>query len=64
MRDAILSGREIEKPGFTRLNLSYLASDEDVAFILRSVSELSQHASVWAQAYRADIETATFEPAA
>ena len=64
MRDAILSGREIEKPGFTRLNLSYLASDEDVAFILRSVSELSRHASVWAQAYRADIKKATFEPAA
>ena len=64
MRAAILGGREIEKPGFTRLNLSYLADEEDIGFILKSVVELSQNARVWAQNYRVDVETAVFEPAA
>lgn len=62
MRTAILSGHEIEKPGFTRLNLSYLSSDEDVDFIIASVAELSRKARDWAPAYRADDATAIFTP--
>ncbi|MCB8835363.1 hypothetical protein LJD42_27850, partial [Escherichia coli] len=44
MRLAILSGNEIEKPGFTRLNLSVLLSDEKVSFILQSVAQLARDA--------------------
>lgn len=62
MRNAILAGREIEKPGFTRLNLSYLASDEDVDYIARSVAELSHSAALLQAGYHANSETAIFTP--
>ncbi|MHA3913471.1 aminotransferase class V-fold PLP-dependent enzyme [Halovulum sp. GXIMD14793] len=64
MRAAILSGQELEKPGFVRLNLSYLASDEEVAYILNSVLELAQQATAQVSTYRADPATAVFEPLA
>ena len=41
MRRAILDGREIEKPGFVRLNFSALLSDAKADFILASVLELA-----------------------
>src|SRR5690606_6300636 len=34
LRNAILAGNEIEKPGFTRLNFSVVLSDEKVSFVL------------------------------
>ncbi|MBO9409692.1 aminotransferase class V-fold PLP-dependent enzyme [Shimia sp. R9_1] len=42
IRDDILQGPGASKPGFVRLNLSVLMSDETVDFILQSVAELAQ----------------------
>ena len=63
LRDQILSGNEVEKPGFVRLNFSYLATDEEVEFILRSVRELAKSAASLAAPYKGDRRTAIFEPA-
>jgi selenocysteine lyase/cysteine desulfurase len=60
MRAAILQGAELEKPGFVRLNLSPLMSDEKVQTILDGVSALSQDAPGLARHYRADPATAIF----
>lgn len=62
MRQAILEGREIEKPGFTRLNLSVLLSDEKVAFILESVAQLARDATRHRQHYTFDPTRAIFSP--
>lgn len=62
MRQEILSGNEIEKPGFVRLNLSYLASDEEIDFIIASVKELAQDASAATCQYECDTRTAIFSP--
>jgi selenocysteine lyase/cysteine desulfurase len=32
------------KPGFTRLNLSYFASDEEIDYILNAIEFLAYHA--------------------
>jgi selenocysteine lyase/cysteine desulfurase len=64
MRQAILDGREIEKPGFTRLNLSVLLSDEKLAFILDSVAELARDASTYVAHYTFDPARAIFSPIA
>lgn len=63
MRAAILSGNEIEKPGFTRLNFSYLASDETVDTIIQSVLELADSAPRCGSQYTCDHTTAIFTPA-
>ena len=60
MRAAILAGHEAEKPGFTRLNFSYLASDAEVEIILKSVLELADSASQHFSAYQCDPATAIF----
>lgn len=62
LRRAILSGREIEKPGFVRLNLSPLMSDEKVQMILESVIELALQAPDLAHLYRCDSASAIFVP--
>ncbi len=41
LRRQILAGDETNKPGFVRLNLSVLMSDEEVDFILTSVARLA-----------------------
>ncbi len=45
IRKAILSGDEIMKPGFIRLNFSVLLSDDKVGFILDSVAQIATDAS-------------------
>ena len=40
LRQQILSGDESEKPGFVRLNFSYLMSDDTVSFILGAIPAL------------------------
>ncbi|WP_165222978.1 aminotransferase class V-fold PLP-dependent enzyme [Affinirhizobium pseudoryzae] len=64
LRAAILAGEEMEKPGFTRLNLSVLLSAEKVAFILESVSQLSQDAPQYVGHYGVDASRAIFFPQA
>ena len=62
LRAAILAGDEMAKPGFTRLNLSALMSDEKVDFILKSVTDLAESAPELARHYRCDPARAIFTP--
>jgi len=60
LRAAIAAGHEIEKPGWTRLNFSYLLDDATVDFILGSVSELARKAGDLTHLYQVDETTARF----
>ncbi|MFN4153831.1 MAG: aminotransferase class V-fold PLP-dependent enzyme [Paracoccaceae bacterium] len=60
LRTAILAGQEIEKPGFVRLNLSPLMSDDKVQTILDSVISLSVDAPALSRHYRCDPASAIF----
>ncbi len=60
LRAAILSGDEMQKPGWTRLNLSALLTDEKVERILSAVESLARDAEPWLERYRADPATARF----
>ena len=62
LRDSILAGNEMDKPGFTRLNFSVLMSDEKVDYILRSVAELAGEAEELAADYDFDPSHAIFFP--
>jgi selenocysteine lyase/cysteine desulfurase len=62
IRQAILNGEEIRKPGFIRLNFSVLLSDQDVDFILNAVAELAADARDHAQNYDFDASRAIFFP--
>ena len=62
MRGEILSGNEIEKPGFVRLNFSYLATDAEVNRIISAVLELADSAGDHVERYSCDPTTATFIP--
>jgi selenocysteine lyase/cysteine desulfurase len=60
IQNAILAGREIEKPGWIRLNFSYLMDDETAERIIKGVDELSRNVSQYVEFYRADETTANF----
>ncbi|WP_336801896.1 aminotransferase class V-fold PLP-dependent enzyme [Kaistia sp. MMO-174] len=62
IRAGIAAGREIEKPGWVRLNFSFLLDDAKADFIIRSVDALARDPSA-ASAYREDAATARFRPA-
>jgi selenocysteine lyase/cysteine desulfurase len=63
MRNAILAGHEIKKPGFVRLNFSFLATDAEITTILKSVLELADSATEQIANYKCDPATAIFTPA-
>jgi selenocysteine lyase/cysteine desulfurase len=60
LREAILADREIEKPGFVRLNLSFLTDDAEIDFIIKSVSEFAATANECAKHYSCNLKTAVF----
>ncbi|QPM89705.1 aminotransferase class V-fold PLP-dependent enzyme [Pseudooceanicola algae] len=60
LRTAILSGRELEKPGFVRLNLSVLMSDAEVDYLLDSLRALAKEAPEFIDIYDADPKRAIF----
>jgi selenocysteine lyase/cysteine desulfurase len=60
LRVALAQGREIEKPGWVRLNLSYLTDDAKADAIIAGVDELARDADDLARYYRADEATARF----
>ncbi|WP_274425012.1 aminotransferase class V-fold PLP-dependent enzyme [Chelativorans sp. YIM 93263] len=60
LRDAIRSGEEIRKPGWVRLNLSYLLSDQKADFIISAVDRLARDAEDYESDYRFDPATARF----
>ena len=43
LRREILAGNDVQKPGWVRLNFSYLMADETVQYIIDSVTELSHN---------------------
>lgn len=61
VRDRIGSGEEIVKPGWVRLNLSFLLDDAKADFIIRSVDALARDPAA-ADSYIADTATARFRP--
>jgi selenocysteine lyase/cysteine desulfurase len=62
IRQAILSGDEISKPGFIRLNFSVLMSEETVAFILHAVAQIAADATQFTDDYTVDPARAIFSP--
>jgi len=62
MRQAILAGDELSKPGFTRLNFSVLLPDEKVDYILESVAQLAGDAPAFEAHYDVDPARAIFFP--
>jgi len=55
------AGKEMRKPGWVRLNFSYLMSDETAQYIIDSVNELSRSAEDMATQYSVDQSTARFK---
>ncbi len=64
IRQAILAGDELRKPGFTRLNFCVLLPDEKVQFIIDSVARLAADAPAYAADYDCDPSRAIFFPKA
>ncbi len=62
IRQAILSGNEILKPGFVRLNFSVLLPVEKVQFILDSVAQIAADAPEFVADYDFDPTRAIFSP--
>jgi selenocysteine lyase/cysteine desulfurase len=64
IRAAILRGEEMEKPGWTRLNLSALMDDAKADLVIAAVDCLARAPYPMADAYCCDAATARFRPAA
>jgi selenocysteine lyase/cysteine desulfurase len=61
LRGAILAGDEMQKPGWTRLNLSALCDDAKAGAIIGAVDALAADPHPIARRYRFDAGTARFE---
>ncbi|KAE9627442.1 aminotransferase class V-fold PLP-dependent enzyme [Parasedimentitalea maritima] len=59
--DDLKAGKEMRKPGWVRLNFSYLMSDETAQYVIDSVNELSCNAEEMAEQYSVDQSTARFK---
>lgn len=57
LRETILQGREIEKPGWTRLGFSVLMSDEKVDQIINAVDALARTSQSIFDSYHVDDQT-------
>jgi len=64
IRAAIQRGEEMEKPGWTRLNLSALMDDAKADRVIAAVDALARNPYPMADAYCCDAATARFRPAA
>jgi len=62
IRQSILSGEEIRKPGFIRLNFSVMLTDEKAQFILDAVTRIAADAPSFADDYDVDPSRAIFHP--
>ena len=60
LRSAILAGREAEKPGFVRLNFSYLMSDADAEAVIGAVLDVAARAAEMVAHYEIDADHAIF----
>ncbi len=59
---AIISGDELRKPGWTRLNLSALIDDAKADFIINAVDSLAADPYPMIDSYRVDSAAARFHP--
>ncbi|UWQ12176.1 aminotransferase class V-fold PLP-dependent enzyme [Aliiroseovarius crassostreae] len=57
---ALQQGHELEKPGWVRLNFSYLMSDEKARYVIDSVNTLTHRLDELEGFYKADPATARF----
>lgn len=64
LRGRLRAGEELEKPGWVRLNFSYLMDETTVRYILHSVTELLDRLPELLPRYDVDPSTARFRPAA
>nr|WP_216665492.1 aminotransferase class V-fold PLP-dependent enzyme [Pseudoruegeria sp. HB172150] len=62
LRQSILAGNEIDKPGWTRLNFSPLMDDAKADYVIHSVDELAREPHATMAHYSADLRTARFRP--
>ncbi|MFM2043335.1 MAG: hypothetical protein RLY86_1911 [Pseudomonadota bacterium] len=60
----LAAGEEVEKPGWVRLNFSYLMTEGEVDRIIDAVATLAWEAPTLAEAYEADPIRAVFRPRA
>ncbi|MFD3189991.1 aminotransferase class V-fold PLP-dependent enzyme [Sedimentitalea sp. HM32M-2] len=60
----ILAGKELRKPGWVRLNFSYLMTEDTVRYIIDSVNDLSRTTARHAPRYRVDPATARYKAGA
>ena len=60
LHDGLRAGRELLKPGWVRLNFSYMMSEDTVRYIIDSVAELAARAPQYTALYEADPATARF----
>jgi selenocysteine lyase/cysteine desulfurase len=64
LRAELRSGIETSKPGWTRLNFSYLMDDATADFIINAVTDLANRAPGLACKYVCDSANARFAPRA
>ncbi|SHF10456.1 Selenocysteine lyase/Cysteine desulfurase [Ruegeria intermedia] len=60
---ALSAGEEMKKPGWVRLNFSYMMTEDTVQFIIDSVNDLSRRTQEYAPFYAVDPATARFKAA-
>jgi selenocysteine lyase/cysteine desulfurase len=58
---ALQQGKELEKPGWVRLNFSYLHSDAQAQCIIEAVADLVRNAGRWLPHYQVDERNARFK---
>jgi selenocysteine lyase/cysteine desulfurase len=58
---AIEAGAELDKPGWVRLNLSYLLENSKADYIIESVAEVARRAAGLSSQYECDASTARFQ---
>ena len=60
--DRLGAGQELDRPGWVRLNLGYLLSDDQAGRIIDGVASLARQAPELACHYASDMATARFRP--
>ena len=55
-KEATISGSEVLKPGFTRLNLIYFFTDEEIEYVLWAVEFICMFGWMFLPKYKLDLE--------
>ena len=63
LHSELAAGNELQKPGWVRLNFSYLLDESTVRFIIESVNDLSRRTEEFEPHYLVDPATARFKAA-